>query len=181
VTGRAILCHFHPYTHVISCVGLVSPPLILHFCVLISSTSYPVITWEFFLFFLPFYKSWVTKPYLSSCFASWCWLYVYSHLISVKRVLLSWYCAHLVVNLCSFLSCDLIFILQHCFPLQLVTAFYSYSWMENSFPFLLGSAIGFRLDSLLKLTDTRARNNKMTLMHYLCKVQIDTLMFFLWN
>ncbi|KAG6772256.1 hypothetical protein POTOM_023656 [Populus tomentosa] len=50
---------------------------------------------------------------------------------------------------------------------------------ENSFPFLLGSAVGFRLDSLLKLTDTRARNNKMTLMHYLCKVQIDTLMFFL--
>ncbi|KAG9456309.1 hypothetical protein H6P81_000817 [Aristolochia fimbriata] len=33
-----------------------------------------------------------------------------------------------------------------------------------------GSAIGFRLDSLLKLSDTRARNNKMTLMHYLCKV-----------
>ncbi|KAJ0973756.1 hypothetical protein J5N97_015721 [Dioscorea zingiberensis] len=33
-----------------------------------------------------------------------------------------------------------------------------------------GSAIGFRLDSLLKLTDTRAANNKMTLMHYLCKV-----------
>ncbi|KAK4774230.1 hypothetical protein SAY87_029249 [Trapa incisa] len=32
-----------------------------------------------------------------------------------------------------------------------------------------GSAIGFRLDSLLKLTDTRAMNNKMTLMHYLCK------------
>ncbi|XP_059459848.1 formin-like protein 6 isoform X2 [Corylus avellana] len=31
-----------------------------------------------------------------------------------------------------------------------------------------GSAIGFRLDSLLKLTDTRARNKKMTLMHYLC-------------
>ena len=37
-------------------------------------------------------------------------------------------------------------------------------------PFPVGSAIGFRLDSLLKLTDTRARNNKMTLMHYLCKV-----------
>ncbi|RWR91146.1 formin-like protein 18 [Cinnamomum micranthum f. kanehirae] len=35
-----------------------------------------------------------------------------------------------------------------------------------------GSAIGFRLDSLLKLTDTRARNNKMTLMHYLCKVKL---------
>ncbi|OVA08825.1 Tensin phosphatase [Macleaya cordata] len=33
-----------------------------------------------------------------------------------------------------------------------------------------GSAIGFRLDSLLKLSDTRASNNKMTLMHYLCKV-----------
>lgn len=33
-----------------------------------------------------------------------------------------------------------------------------------------GSAIGFRLESLLKLSDTRATNNKMTLMHYLCKV-----------
>ncbi|KAK8553612.1 hypothetical protein V6N13_062411 [Hibiscus sabdariffa] len=33
-----------------------------------------------------------------------------------------------------------------------------------------GSAVGFRLDSLLKLTDTRARSNKMTLMHFLCKV-----------
>ncbi|KAL0295789.1 UNVERIFIED_CONTAM: Formin-like protein 20 [Sesamum angustifolium] len=32
-----------------------------------------------------------------------------------------------------------------------------------------GSALGFKLDSLLKLTDTRASNNK-TLMHYLCKV-----------
>ncbi|OMO90701.1 Actin-binding FH2/DRF autoregulatory [Corchorus olitorius] len=38
-----------------------------------------------------------------------------------------------------------------------------------------GSAIGFRLDSLLKLTDTRARNNKMTLMHYLCKVLVEKL------
>ncbi|XP_057960093.1 formin-like protein 18 [Malania oleifera] len=38
-----------------------------------------------------------------------------------------------------------------------------------------GSAIGFRLDSLLKLTDTRARNNKMTLMHYLCKVIAEKL------
>ncbi|KAK2996288.1 hypothetical protein RJ639_025845, partial [Escallonia herrerae] len=37
------------------------------------------------------------------------------------------------------------------------------------------SAIGFRLDSLLKLTETRARNNKMTLMHYLCKVLADKL------
>ncbi|RZR89016.1 hypothetical protein BHM03_00016674 [Ensete ventricosum] len=32
-----------------------------------------------------------------------------------------------------------------------------------------GSAIGFHLDSLLKLSDTRATNNNMTLMHYLCK------------
>lgn len=38
-----------------------------------------------------------------------------------------------------------------------------------------GSAIGFKLDSLLKLTETRARNNKMTLMHYLCKVLADKL------
>ncbi|TYI76989.1 hypothetical protein E1A91_D06G115000v1 [Gossypium mustelinum] len=38
-----------------------------------------------------------------------------------------------------------------------------------------GSAIGFRLDSLLKLTDTRARNSKMTLMHYLCKIQLKFL------
>uniref|UniRef100_A0A2P2MUD1 Uncharacterized protein MANES_S017700 n=1 Tax=Rhizophora mucronata TaxID=61149 RepID=A0A2P2MUD1_RHIMU len=38
-----------------------------------------------------------------------------------------------------------------------------------------GSAIGFRLDSLLKLTETRARNKKMTLMHYLCKVLADKL------
>ncbi|MFS8016597.1 putative formin, FH2 domain-containing protein [Helianthus anomalus] len=35
---------------------------------------------------------------------------------------------------------------------------------------LEGSAIGFRLDSLLTLADTLARNNRMTLMHYLCKV-----------
>ncbi|KAG9133910.1 hypothetical protein Leryth_004625 [Lithospermum erythrorhizon] len=38
-----------------------------------------------------------------------------------------------------------------------------------------GSAVGFRLDSLLKLTDTRSRNNKMTLMHYLCKVLSENL------
>ncbi|MCO5605782.1 hypothetical protein L7F22_059966 [Adiantum nelumboides] len=38
-----------------------------------------------------------------------------------------------------------------------------------------GSAVGFKLDSLLKLTDTRARNNKMTLMHYLCKVISEKL------
>ncbi|PKI72145.1 hypothetical protein CRG98_007464 [Punica granatum] len=36
-----------------------------------------------------------------------------------------------------------------------------------------GSAIGFKLDSLLKLTDTRATNNKMTLMHFLCKKLAD--------
>lgn len=43
-------------------------------------------------------------------------------------------------------------------------------------PFMLliaGSAVGFKLDSLLKLSDTRARNNKMTLMHYLCKVDMS--------
>ncbi|XP_076960649.1 formin-like protein 20 [Bidens hawaiensis] len=33
-----------------------------------------------------------------------------------------------------------------------------------------GAAVGFKLDSLLKLTDTRASNSRMTLMHYLCKV-----------
>ncbi|XP_076920630.1 formin-like protein 17 [Bidens hawaiensis] len=38
-----------------------------------------------------------------------------------------------------------------------------------------GAAVGFRLDSLLKLTDTRARNTRMTLMHYLCKVLADKL------
>ncbi|PKI45346.1 hypothetical protein CRG98_034264 [Punica granatum] len=38
-----------------------------------------------------------------------------------------------------------------------------------------GSAIGFKLDSLLKLSDTRARNSKMTLMHYLCKIQLKSL------
>ncbi|TKY54706.1 Formin protein 13 [Spatholobus suberectus] len=39
-----------------------------------------------------------------------------------------------------------------------------------------GSAIGFRLDSLLKLTETRARDKKMTVMHYLCKVLADKLL-----
>ncbi|KAG6770815.1 hypothetical protein POTOM_026513 [Populus tomentosa] len=39
----------------------------------------------------------------------------------------------------------------------------------------ISSAVGFRMDSLLKLTDTRARNNKMTLMHYLCKVLAEKL------
>ncbi|XVE53536.1 hypothetical protein DITRI_Ditri03aG0010800 [Diplodiscus trichospermus] len=38
-----------------------------------------------------------------------------------------------------------------------------------------GSAVGFRLDSLLKLADTRTQNNKMTLMHYLCKVLVNKL------
>ncbi|XP_020517126.1 formin-like protein 3 isoform X1 [Amborella trichopoda] len=38
-----------------------------------------------------------------------------------------------------------------------------------------GSAIGFKLDSLLKLSDTRAINNKMTLMHYLCKMISDQM------
>ncbi|KAH6757562.1 hypothetical protein C2S51_038710 [Perilla frutescens var. frutescens] len=38
-----------------------------------------------------------------------------------------------------------------------------------------GSAVGFRLDSLPKLAETRARNNKLTLIHYLCKVLADKL------
>ncbi|XP_010313824.1 formin-like protein 18 [Solanum lycopersicum] len=38
-----------------------------------------------------------------------------------------------------------------------------------------GSAAGFKLDSLLKLTDTRSWSNKMTLMHYLCKILTDKL------
>jgi len=42
-----------------------------------------------------------------------------------------------------------------------------------------GSAVGFKLDSLLKLSDTRARNNKMTLMHYLCKVDVKIFKFIL--
>nr|XP_043639554.1 formin-like protein 21b [Erigeron canadensis] len=33
-----------------------------------------------------------------------------------------------------------------------------------------GAALGFKLDSLLKLTGTRTSGNTMTLMHYLCKV-----------
>ncbi|XP_073276529.1 formin-like protein 18 isoform X2 [Primulina huaijiensis] len=38
-----------------------------------------------------------------------------------------------------------------------------------------GSAVGFRLDSLLKLTETRSINKKLTLMHYLCKVLAEKL------
>ncbi|XP_042031883.1 formin-like protein 18 [Salvia splendens] len=38
-----------------------------------------------------------------------------------------------------------------------------------------GSAVGFRLDSLPKLAETRARNNKLTLIHYLCKVIAEKL------
>lgn len=43
-----------------------------------------------------------------------------------------------------------------------------------------GSAVGFKLDSLLKLSDTRARNNKMTLMHYLCKVELYLCFYFFY-
>ncbi|MFS8033764.1 putative formin, FH2 domain-containing protein [Helianthus anomalus] len=35
-----------------------------------------------------------------------------------------------------------------------------------------GLAVGFRLDNLSKLTYTRSSDSKMTLMHYLCKVQV---------
>ncbi|PWA96694.1 formin-like protein 18 [Artemisia annua] len=34
-----------------------------------------------------------------------------------------------------------------------------------------GTAVGFKLDTLLKLNDTRSRNKTMTLMHYLCKIK----------
>ncbi|XP_019166945.1 PREDICTED: formin-like protein 20 [Ipomoea nil] len=37
-----------------------------------------------------------------------------------------------------------------------------------------GAAVGFKLDSLLKLTDTGA-SNRMTLMHYLCKALADEM------
>lgn len=40
------------------------------------------------------------------------------------------------------------------------------------FPLCTGAAVGFKLDSLLKLTETRASNSKMTLMHFLCKVRV---------
>lgn len=36
-----------------------------------------------------------------------------------------------------------------------------------------GAAVGFKLESLLTLSDTRAANSKMTLMHYLCKVKYN--------
>ncbi|GKU87196.1 hypothetical protein SLEP1_g1638 [Rubroshorea leprosula] len=38
-----------------------------------------------------------------------------------------------------------------------------------------GSAIGFKLDNLLKLTETHARNKKTTLMNYLCKMLADKI------
>ncbi|RZC60903.1 hypothetical protein C5167_022648 [Papaver somniferum] len=38
-----------------------------------------------------------------------------------------------------------------------------------------GSALGFKLDGLLKLGETRAYTSKMSLMHYLCKIQLKSL------
>ncbi|XP_023635840.1 formin-like protein 13 isoform X2 [Capsella rubella] len=38
-----------------------------------------------------------------------------------------------------------------------------------------GAAVGFKLDSLPKLSETRARNNRMTLMHYLCKILAEKI------
>ncbi|KAL0681797.1 hypothetical protein Bca4012_048644 [Brassica carinata] len=38
-----------------------------------------------------------------------------------------------------------------------------------------GAAVGFKLDSLPKLSETRARNNLMTLMHYLCKILAEKM------
>ncbi|PWA73416.1 formin, FH2 domain-containing protein [Artemisia annua] len=40
-------------------------------------------------------------------------------------------------------------------------------------PYECGDAIGFRLESLLKLTDIRSNNHRTSLMHYLCKVLAD--------
>ena len=45
-----------------------------------------------------------------------------------------------------------------------------------SLPCVTGAAVGFKLDSLLKLADTRTNNNKMTLLHYLAKVTSVTSM-----
>lgn len=53
--------------------------------------------------------------------------------------------------------------------------FYLLSCSKSSF--FLGAAVGFKLDSLPKLSETRARNNRMTLMHYLCKVSYYRLHF----
>lgn len=55
--------------------------------------------------------------------------------------------------------------LEHC-PFIFLICLMKYTYKYE----LTGSAVGFKLDSLLKLADTRASNNKMTLMHYLCKV-----------
>lgn len=53
------------------------------------------------------------------------------------------------------------------------SGFYLLSCSQSSF--CLGAAVGFKLDSLPKLSETRARSNRMTLMHYLCKVSYYSL------
>ncbi|PPR88905.1 hypothetical protein GOBAR_AA31791 [Gossypium barbadense] len=45
-----------------------------------------------------------------------------------------------------------------------------YELEEGCLSNVIRSAVGFKLDSLLKLSETRASNSRMTLMHYLCKV-----------
>lgn len=55
------------------------------------------------------------------------------------------------------------------------SGFYLLSCSQSSF--CLGAAVGFKLDSLPKLSETRARNNRMSLMHYLCKVSYYSLRF----
>ena len=59
---------------------------------------------------------------------------------------------------------------------RISSGFYLLSCSGNSF-FCVGAAVGFKLDSLPKLSETRARNNRMTLMHYLCKVNCYFLRF----
>lgn len=48
------------------------------------------------------------------------------------------------------------------------------NWFDNTLVLLsAGAAVGFKLDSLSKLSDIHAANRKMTLMHYLCKVKYN--------
>ncbi|CAN8253149.1 unnamed protein product [Cochlearia groenlandica] len=53
------------------------------------------------------------------------------------------------------------------------SGFYLLSCSQSGF--FVGAAVGFKLDSLPKLSETRARNNRMTLMHYLCKILAEKM------
>lgn len=86
---------------------------------------------------------------------SW-WVEIFSHFQS--RFLLELQAFHAFIICCEF-QMLLLYHLIKCF------------FLIYSLNMPVGAAVGFRLDSLLKLTDTRSRNSKMTLMHYLCKVK----------